>query len=255
MVSVSYERQNQCTWGLGKHRKAATMKLTIFGATGGTGTHLAEQALAAGHEVIAVVRDPARLTVTASPPAHDPQARHPQTQHPQAQHTQLRVIAADVMDPAAIVPAVTGADAVLTAIGPRGTGVTTVSHDSVRSIIAAMQKTGARRLLLVSGSIADDNGESFYLRFPIKPLARRTFLRHVCADMRAAEAEVEASDLDWTIMRPPRLTAGPATGRYRTRLDGGLPHSLAVSRADLAACMLSAIGDAATVGRHVAIAN
>jgi putative NADH-flavin reductase len=215
------------------------MRLTIFGATGGTGTCLAEQALAAGHEVTAVVRDPARLTVRPSRPGAD---------------ARLRVITADPMDTSAIIPAAAGADAVLTAIGPRGTGVTTVSQDSVRSIIATMQKTGARRLLTVSGSIVDDEGESPYLRL-IKPLARRTFLRHVCADMRAAEAEVEATDLDWTIMRPPRLTAGPVTGRYRTMIDGGLPRSLTVSRADLAACMLAAIGDPATLRKHVAIAN
>jgi putative NADH-flavin reductase len=215
------------------------MKLTIFGATGGTGTCLAERALAAGHEVIAVVRDPTRLTVRPLPPTP-------------ASH--LQVFAADVTDPAAIAGAVAAADAVLTAIGPRGTGVTTVSQDTVRSIIAAMQKTGARRLLTVSGSIVADEGESAYLRL-IKPVVRRTFLRHVCADMRAAESEVEATDLQWTIMRPPRLTDGPVTGRYRTSIDGGLPRSLTVSRADLAACMLVLIGDPATVRKHIAVAN
>jgi putative NADH-flavin reductase len=216
------------------------MKLTIFGATGGTGTCLAEQALAAGHEVTAVVRDQARLTVGSPKPAAD---------------VRLRVITADPMEPAAIIQAVAGADAVLTAIGPRGTGITTVSQDSVRSIIAAMQKTGARRLLTVSGSIVADEGESLYLRYLIKPVARRTSLRHVCTDMRAAEAEVEAADLDWTIMRPPGLTSKPATGHYRMRIESGLPRSFTVSRADLAACMLAAIGNQATLRKHVAIAS
>ena len=177
------------------------MKLTIFGATGGTGTCLAEQALAAGHDVTAVVRDPTRLTVRQSPVPSPPAPLPPALQR-------NRAITADIMDTAAIIPAVAEADVVLTAIGPSGTGVTTVSQDSVRSIIAAMQKAGARRLLTVSGSIVSDEGESPYLRYLLKPVARRTFLRHVCADMRAAEAEVEATDLDWTIMRPPRLTGG-----------------------------------------------
>ena len=79
----------------------------------------------------------------------------------------------------------------------------------------------------------------------------RTFRDH----MRAAETEVESTDLDWTIVRPPRLTAGPVTGRYRTRIDGGLPRSFTVSRADVAAYMLSAMGDRATVRKHIAIAN
>src|ERR1700752_3683826 len=61
---------------------ANTMKLTILGATGASGTALTGQALAAGHDVTAVVRDPARLAVPA--------------------HPRLRTVTADVMDPASI---------------------------------------------------------------------------------------------------------------------------------------------------------
>ena len=211
------------------------MKLTVFGASGATGRCLTTQALAAGHEVTAVVRDPARLTV-------DP-------------HSRLQVVTADVMDPAAIAPAVVGADAVLTGVGPRGTGSTTVIADSVRSIIAAMEMSGARRLLALSGSIVADEGESPYLRYLIKPLARRTFLRHVNADMAAAEGEIEASRLDWTILRPPRLTGKRATGSYRVAIDRNLPHGFTVPRADLAACMLTLIDDPATVRTRVGIAS
>jgi putative NADH-flavin reductase len=114
------------------------MKLTILGATGATGTCLTEQALAAGHEVTAIVRDPGRLSIPEDP--------------------QLHVVTADVMDPASIIPAMTGAAAVITAIGPRGTGPATVIQDSVRSIIQAMQKTGIRRLLEISGSVVADDG-------------------------------------------------------------------------------------------------
>jgi putative NADH-flavin reductase len=211
------------------------MKLTIFGATGATGTLLTGQALAAGHDVTAVVRDPARLAIPA--------------------HPRLRTVTADVMDPASIIPAIAGADAVISAVGPRGTGPTTVIQDSVRSIIQAMQKTGTRRLLEVSGSIVADEGESPYLRYLLKPVARRTFLRHVCADMRRGEDQIRETSLDWTIVRPPALSGKPATGTYRTAIDRNLPHGFTVSRADLAACMLTLLGDPATVHRHVAIAN
>jgi putative NADH-flavin reductase len=211
------------------------MKLTILGATGATGTCLTEQALAAGHEVTAIVRDPARLTVPA--------------------HRRLRTVTADVMDPASIIPAIAGTDAVISAVGPRGTGPTTVIQDSVRSIIQAMQKTGTRRFLQVSGSIVADDGESPYLRYLLKPLARRTFLRHVCADMRLGEDEIRDSNLDWTIFRPPSLSGKPAKGTYRTAIDRNLPHGFSVSRADLAACMLKLLDDPATVHRHVSIAD
>jgi putative NADH-flavin reductase len=211
------------------------MRLTIFGASGGTGTQLVRQALAGGDQVTAVVRDPARLAIPA--------------------HPGLQVVTADLMDPASILPAVTGADAVLTAVGPRGTGPTTVITDSVRSIALAMDKAGTRRLLALSGSIVADDGESFYLRYALKPVARRTFLRHVCADMRRAEAEIAGTDLDWTIVRPPALTDGPATGRCRTAVGRNLPRGLRVSRADLAASMLTMVGDVAVVRRHVAVAR
>jgi putative NADH-flavin reductase len=211
------------------------MKLTIFGATGGTGICLTSQALAAGHEVTAVVREPARLTVPA--------------------HPRLRIVTADVMDPASIAPAIEGADAVISAVGPRGTGPTTIIQDSVHSIIAAMDKTGARRFLEVSGSIVADEGESPYMRYLVKPVVRRTFLRHVCADMRRGEEEIRASDLDWTIFRPPALNAKAATGTYRTAIDRNLPHGFTVPRADLAACMLATLADPATVHRHLAIAS
>jgi putative NADH-flavin reductase len=211
------------------------MLLTVFGATGGTGTQFTERALAGGHQVTAVVRDPARLSIPAQP--------------------QLHVVTADIMEPSSILPAVTRADAIVTVVGPRGTGPTTVITDSVRSITAAMCEAGARRLLALSGSIAADDGESFYLRYLVKPVARRTFLRYVCADMRHAEAVVEGTDLDWTIVRPPALSDGPATGRYRTAVESNLPHGFRVSRADLAACLLALISDPATVRRHVAIAR
>lgn len=211
------------------------MKLTVFGATGGTGTSLVEQALAAGHEVTAVVRDPARLKVAANPG--------------------MRVVVADVMDPVSVVPVLDGTEVVLNAVGPHGTGPTTIMRDSVASILEAMQKTGPSRLLHVSGSVVTDEGESPYMRYLLKPLARGTFLRHVCADMRAAESQIRASDLDWTIYRPPALSAKPARGAYRTAIDGNLPHGFSVTRGDLAACMLARVDDPATVRRHVGVAN
>jgi putative NADH-flavin reductase len=216
-------------------QEGGSMKLTIFGATGATGTELARQALDAGHEVTAVVRDPGRMSVPVQ--------------------SRLNVITADVMDPASISQAVADADAVITAIAPHTLGRSTLRQDSTRSIMQAMAKAGARRLLFVSGSIVADDvadeGESFYLRYLLKPVVRRTFLRNVAADFAATEAEIHASDLDWTIFRPPSLDNKPASGAYRVAIDRSLPHCFVISRADLAACMLTALDDPAAVGRHI----
>jgi putative NADH-flavin reductase len=211
------------------------VKLTIFGASGATGTCLVRQALDAGHEVAAVVRDPARLAVPG-------QAR-------------LRVITADVLDPASISPAVAGSEAVITAVGPRGTGPSTLRQDSTRSIMQAMSTAGPRRLLFISGSIVTDRGDSPYLRYLIKPVVRHTFLRHVTADFLVAEAEIHASDLDWTIFRPPSLTGKPATGAWRVATDRNLPRCFTVTQADLAACMLGTLDGPATIHRHICVAN
>jgi len=74
------------------------MKITLFGATGGTGGQVIQQACEAGHEVTAVVRDAARLTRS---------------------HPRLTVVQADVIDPTAIAPAIAGSDAVVSVLGPR----------------------------------------------------------------------------------------------------------------------------------------
>lgn len=209
------------------------MKLTIFGATGATGAQLVSQALTAGHEVTAVVRDPARMSSRPS--------------------DQLRIVLADVLDPASILPSLDGAEAVLSAIGPRDTGPTTISEDSVRAIVTAMQKADVKRLLTVSGSVVTDDGLDFLMKRVIFPLVRMK-LRYVCADMRKAEALVRASGLDWTIMRPPTLTDKPARGQYRTALDRNLPHGTTLSRADLAAIMIKLISDPASVRHAICVA-
>ena len=210
------------------------MNITVFGATGGTGTAMVEQALAAGHEVTAVVRDPARIKV--------------------APHPRLRVVTADVMDPASIAPALAGTDAAVNTVGPHGLGRTTIQQDSVRSILQAMHQVGARRLLHISGSSTVDDGESWYMRFPVKPLARATFLGNSCTDMRGAESLIRASDMDWTIFRPPALNSKPARG-YRTAIDRNLPHGFSVTRADLAACMVAMLPEPTIVHHHVGVAN
>lgn len=210
------------------------MRLTIFGGTGMVGGHLVRRALAAGHEVTAVVRDPARL----AEPRRDA----------------LHVVTADPMDPVAIAPAVTGADGVLTTLGPRGSGPTRVIRDSAASIVAAMTGTHTRRLVLLTGSVASTAGDGPGMRLS-KSVVTRLFLKHGKEDMLAGEEHLHASALDWTVIRPPRLTDKPATGRYRTALEVNVPRGMTVSRDDVAAEMLRLVTDRATVHHHVFMAN
>ena len=107
------------------------MKLTIFAATGGIGRQLLEQAISAGHDVTAVARNPQNLSPVPA-----------------------RAVAADLAstDPAALQPAVAGADAVLSALGPRTRADAGVAARGTGAITQAMQAAGVRRIIVVSAA-------------------------------------------------------------------------------------------------------
>ncbi|AXB45222.1 NAD(P)-dependent oxidoreductase [Amycolatopsis albispora] len=207
------------------------MKITLFGATGATGKHVVDQACAAGHQVTAVVRDASKLT-----------------------RGDVTVVEADTMDPAAIEPAVAGADGVISALGSRnGRAPTTVCTDGAASILRAMAAVGTRRLVVVSASgLAKDN-DGPLTRVLVKPLVQR-MLRNPFADMTRMEELVRESELDWTIVRPPMLTEGPR-GPYRTAVDTGVRGGMRISRANLAHALLRALPDEDTYGKVLTVAR
>ncbi|GAB7042380.1 MULTISPECIES: NAD(P)-dependent oxidoreductase [Catenuloplanes] len=211
------------------------MKLAVLGATGGTGVQVLRRACAAGHDVTAVVRDPARL------PAGLPG---------------LTVVTANAMDPDAIGGAVSGRDAVISAIGPRdGRAPTTVCADSAAAIVTAMRRAGVRRLAVVSNSgMHVDDRDGPLTRYVVKPILKRV-LAHAYADMRRMEDLVAATELDWTIVRPPMLTNGAHTGRYRTELGRNVRGGNRIARADLADALLRCLADPRTVRVAVTVAN
>ncbi|MBF8190271.1 SDR family oxidoreductase [Nonomuraea sp. K274] len=212
------------------------MRITVFGATGGTGLELLRQALERAHEVTAVVRDASRL--------------------PDDLRDRLDVVETNVMNPAAITPAVKGRDAVLSAMGARGRGPTTVLSASVTAITEAMGRTRARRLLMVSAAgLEADAGDGPFTRYVLKPLIVQRVFRHHYADMAAAERLLRAGDLDWTIVRPARLTDAGRTGRYRTARDLSVRGGMNTTRADLADCMLELIADRTSIHHVVSVAS
>jgi putative NADH-flavin reductase len=210
------------------------MKLTVFGASGGIGTELVRQGLDAGHHVTAVVRETSRLAVEP--------------------HPNLKVVVADVMDPVAIAPAVAGREAVLSAIGTRVSGPTTVNSDGARSIIKAMQDAGVGRLLMVSVAGIHTKGDDPFTRFVVKPILGR-ILRHSFADVRQMETLVRNSGLDWTLVCPPRLTNGKRSGKVRSNAERNVRGGFTIARADVAAYLLGAIQADELVGATVSVAG
>ncbi|MGQ0578879.1 MAG: NAD(P)-dependent oxidoreductase [Betaproteobacteria bacterium] len=206
------------------------MNILVFGATGSTGQQVVKQALAQGHTVTIFVRNPATQPISDE---------------------RLRVIQGDTTrDARKIIEAVSGQDAVISALGRRRTFKSDhLIERSMQAIAPAMERAGVRRLILVS---AFGVGESRRDAPPIPRIMYRVLLSDIFADKKAAEDNVRRSNLDWTFVYPVLLTDGPTTGVYRVgeRLElRGLPK---ISRADVAHFILSELGKRAFV-RKVAV--
>jgi putative NADH-flavin reductase len=222
------------------------MKLTIFAATGGVGRQLLRQAVAAGHDVTAVVRNPAKL-------AGEP----------------VSVVTADLAaaDPATLESAVRGADAVLSALGPHSNTDAGIAGPGTAAIVAAMQATQVRRIVVVSAAPVatvpspgrpkppkHDPGDGFFMRHLFTHVAGAMFGK-VYADLAQMEDVLAGSGLDWTVVRPPQLTDKPFTGRYRTACGQNIRGGWSVSRADVAHLMLRVLEQPETIKQTIGIAS
>jgi putative NADH-flavin reductase len=221
------------------------MKLVVFGASGGIGTELVRQGVAAGHTVTAVVRAGSSLQVSL------PELRLVAARAG-AGGGATEVVTADVMDPEAIAPVIAGHDAVLSALGPRPNGPSDVLITSARSILQAMGDV--RRLLVVSAAGIHSNGDGPVTKYVVKPILQR-LLRESFDGMRRMEEAVGASAVDWTICCPPRLTNGAAKGRIRSNPEGVVRGGFTMRRADVAAFMLAAIDDPQLIHKTVGMSN
>ncbi|GGU11316.1 NAD(P)-dependent oxidoreductase [Streptomyces violascens] len=209
------------------------MRLTVFGATGGIGQEIVKQALAAGHEVTAVVRDPAGFAVTG---------------------TGLQVVKADLTDPESLRGAVAGRHAVLSGLGARKRSDAGITTQLTRSVLAAMEAEGTRRLVVVSAAPVGPEAPGDGLLDRGMRSMISAILKEVYADLRAMEAELAASATDWTSVRPPKLTDKPLTGTYRRVVGGNPKAGRTIARADVAHAMLACVDDPATVKQGVGVA-
>jgi putative NADH-flavin reductase len=199
------------------------MKIIVFGATGGTGKLIVSQALAKGHSVTAFVRNPEGLT----------------------QDPHLRVIQGDVFDFNAVVGAVRGHRAVLSALGARTLKKTDILDKAIPHILEAMRQEYVTRLIVLgaSGVVRDHGKYQNALTNMALWVAKKTALKHPFIDQAAQERLLAASDVDYTIVRAPRLLDGPFTGTYRILPDALAPGALRITRADVADFMLQQLTD------------
>lgn len=200
------------------------MRVTIFGATGGIGGHVLKAALAAGHEVHALTRDPTKLNLR-----------------------NVSVTAGDLADGQAIDRAVDGSDAVIWAVGPseNKAGQVDLFEKAACDLVAAMKRHGVCRLVALSGAGITVAGERKPTRGRLMSGLVGLLVRHVVESKRREYLVFRESGLDWTLVRPPRVVEGRPTGHIAasSTLVGGR-----ITQADLAAFMVNQLGDRTWIG-------
>ena len=210
------------------------MKIAVIGANGHTGRIVVKDALARGHQVVAV----ARTDQVSKPDDHN-----------------LTNARADVRDAGALMQALVGTDAVISALGVGASRAgTDVYSTGVSNTLAAMKSKGATKLAVISAVPAGPSAELPILQRRIAvPLLQRIFGFY--DDMRRMEAILgEATEVDWISLRPPRLVNRRPTGTYRIDTHP-LPKGRAITYGDLATALLDSL-ERQDLYRHAAyVAN
>lgn len=200
------------------------MRLFVVGASGGVGSRLLTRAVAQGHTVTAQTREANRV----------------------APSDEVRVAVGAPTDESFLRQSLEGHDAVVLCLGIDSLGRTTLFSDSTRALIAAMEATGVKRLVAVTGiGAGDSKGHGgWYYNHVLFPL----FTRHRYADKDRQEALIEGTSLDWTIVRPAPFAKSAPDGALQvfTEIPPGLQLS-AITRDETAAFLLECVENATFV--------
>jgi putative NADH-flavin reductase len=207
-------------------------KLIVFGGSGGTGLKVVEQALEAGHNVTVVLRNPNSFPI---------------------RHEQLRIIKGDVLNLQTYENTFFGMDAVISCLGTRNREATIVYSQGVSNIIQAMKKVDMDRIICISaGAVEIAPKASVLMKFLMRNILQKLF-KYSYADMLLMEGILRESNLNWTVIRPPRLLNGDKTGKYRTSKNEFISNMSSLTRADLADYIIKHLDDEKTFKSKVEI--
>lgn len=207
------------------------VQVAVLGGTGGTGRLVVGELLRRGHEVVALVRDP----VTAGLPAP------------------VRTVAGTARDRVAVGALLSGAEGVASALGPRR-GDTTLHREAAAVLVDAMRATGVRRFVGVSGAGIDVPGDAKRWRDRVISAMVQRLGGEAVRDKALEQQVWAASRLDWTLVRPPRLREGPATGRVEHSASRSA-RATSITRADLAAFVVDCVEQGRYVGAAPLVAR
>jgi uncharacterized protein YbjT (DUF2867 family) len=209
--------------------KRSVKRILLLGATGRIGKHTLGYALSKGYEVVALVRSPEKITVSAS---------------------NLKVVKGTPENPDDLMRAIDGCDAVVSALGVQRASEAPWAKSlsspmflttSIGNCLAAMQAKGLRRIVVLTGI---GTGDSFpyapaFMRF----LIRATRLRELKKDFDGEEALLQKSDMDWTSVRAVGLTLGKATKKLIVSYDNHPKPSASISRKHVAHFLVNCLQD------------
>lgn len=206
------------------------MKIIVFGATGGVGRHVVNQALQTGDEVTAFVRDLTKL---------------------QIENDHLHVVRGDATNAEEVSAAIAGHDAVISCLGSnKMVAKSTQLEEMTQHIVAGMEAHHVKRIVYTASAGINNELPGVGGKMVMK------MLQNVLTDHRHAVDLIQAhKDLQYTIVRPLGLTNDDYTGEYREAKEGVPENARNIPRADVAHFILKALGDDTYIGESVGIAQ
>lgn len=207
--------------------------IAVLGANGGIGKQVVLAALKAGHSITAILRTPSNLQIS---------------------HLNLQIVQGDVMKPETLDKYLKNKDVIVSAIGKNSLKNTILYSKGNKNLLESMKRVGANRAFFISASGLEVNpSHSLLVKFATKFILQ-SLLRNMYADLLRMEKIVKASDINWTIMRPPKLLDTSLTGSYRTAIDKFIINGLKISRSDVAHFIVNNISNKSIFKKTVEIA-
>lgn len=194
--------------------------IAIIGATGSTGKELVRLASERNYKITLVVRNPAQV----KPNDH------------------VSVVKGDVNDLASLMKAFENVDIVISTFGPsQHRKVGTLMSTGTANIVKACEFNRVKRFVFMSGFVQADYNEMSITAKILTPLFRLIYHQSF-HDKNIAEATIQNSQLNWTIVRAPGLNHSPPTGKYKAGIKMKI-HFGMMSFADCARCLLDAVDE------------
>ena len=224
--------------------RGESLSILVYGASGKVGSHIVDEALARGHRVTAVSRDPARID---------------------RRHDRLAAVGGDILDPDSVSGLVAGHDLVVVSVrGVTGEGRSpqdAVTLAGLKNVVTALRQPGneTRRVIYVggAGSLELEDGVLLAERLPALFMPRSLEVE-VAAQVEALAYLRGIEDVSWTYITPPRsFTRGERTGNYRIGGDRLLEDRNGmsrISRADFAVALIDEAENTEHVNRRISVA-